>query len=181
MRNLKSEFLLDPSIIFLNHGSFGACPRAVFEVYQDWQRQLEHQPVEFLSRRAPDLLAHAREELANYLNVESDEIVYFPNPTTALNMVARNLDLQPGDEILTTNHEYGAMDRTWRFICKETGAKYIQQNVSLPVSTKGEFIEKLWDGVTPKTKIIFLSHISSPTALIFPVILWSLPQMDVRT
>jgi isopenicillin-N epimerase len=169
MRNLKTEFLLDPSIIFLNHGSYGACPRAVFDVYQDWQRQLEHQPVEFLSRRAPDLLAHAREELAIYLNVESDEVVYFPNPTTALNMVARNLDLKPGDEILTTNHEYGAMDRTWRFICKETGAKYIQQKVSLPVSTKGEFIEKLWDGVTPKTKIIFLSHISSPTALIFPV------------
>lgn len=169
MHNLKSEFILDPSIIFLNHGSFGACPRPVFEVYQDWQRQLEHQPVEFLSRRAPDLLAYAREELANYLNVEPDEVVYFPNPTTALNMVVRNLELEPEDEILTTNHEYGAMDRTWRFICKETGAKYIQQNVSLPISTKGEFIEKFWSGVTSDTKVIFLSHITSPTALIFPV------------
>lgn len=169
MSNLKFKFLLDPSIIFLNHGSFGACPRPVFEVYQDWQRQLEYQPVEFLGRRVLDLLAHARGELALYLNVEPDDVVYIPNPTTAINMVVRNLDLKPGDEILTTNHEYGAMDRTWRFICIKTGAIYKHQTIPLPVSTEDEIVNSLWQGVTPNTKIIFISHITSPTALKFPV------------
>ena len=163
------EFLLDPEIIFTNHGSFGACPRPVFEAYQSWQRKLEHQPVEFLDRQAGALMAEARAALAMYLNCAPEEIVYFPNPTTAINMVARNLALGPGDEILTTDHEYGAMDRTWRYVCKKTGARYVQQSIPLPVSTPGEFVETFWAGVTPRTKVIFLSHITSPTALIFPV------------
>ena len=102
---LKSQFLLDPGIVYLNHGSFGACPKPVFEAYQHWQRELERQPVDFLNRRAAGLLAEARAKLATYLGVEADDVVYFPNPTTALNMVARSLDLRPGDEILTTDHE----------------------------------------------------------------------------
>jgi len=109
---MKNHFLLYPEITFLNHGSFGACPKPVFDVYQAWQRELEAQPVEFLGRRAISLLAESREKLASYLNCAAQDLVYFPNPTTAINMVVRNLDLQPGDEILTTDHEYGAMDRT---------------------------------------------------------------------
>ena len=169
MSNLKDEFLLDPAVIFLNHGSFGACPRSVFEDYQNWQRQLERQPVEFLGRRAVDLLAEARTELAEFINVEPDDLVYFTNPTNAINMVARSLNLHPGDEILSTNHEYGAMDRTWRYICAKTGARYIQKSIHIPVSDHGEFIESFWQAVTPRTKIIFISHITSPTALIFPM------------
>ncbi|GAG43239.1 unnamed protein product, partial [marine sediment metagenome] len=141
MSNLKNDFLIDRSVIFLNHGSFGACPRPVFETYQDWQRQLERQPVEFLGRRAIDLLADARGELAQYLNVDTDDVVYFSNPTTAINMVARSLNLEPGDEILTTDHEYGAMDRTWRYFCERTGVKYLQQAIHLPVTNKEDFLE----------------------------------------
>jgi isopenicillin-N epimerase len=89
MDNLKSDFLLNPDIIYLNHGSFGACPVPVFEVYQAWQRELEHQPVEFLSRRAEEAMATSRKALANYLGVSPDEVVYFTNPTTAANMIAR--------------------------------------------------------------------------------------------
>jgi isopenicillin-N epimerase len=169
MSNLRDEFLIDPEVIFLNHGSFGACPRTVFEDYQNWQRQLERQPVEFLGRQAVDLLSGARKELAEFINVEPDDLVYFTNPTSAINMVARSLDLNPGDEILSTNHEYGAMDRTWRYICEKTGARYIQKSIHIPVSDQGEFIESFWQAVTPRTKIIFISHITSPTALIFPV------------
>ena len=165
----SSQFLLDPEIVFLNHGSFGACARPVFEVYQSWQRRLERQPVEFLGRQAGALMAQARGALADYLNCEADEIVYFPNPTTAINMVARNLALSPGDEILTTDHEYGAMDRTWRYVCQKVGARYVQQPIPLPVTTHEEFVETFWQGVTPRTKVIFLSHITSPTALIFPI------------
>jgi isopenicillin-N epimerase len=169
MFDLKNEFLIDEDVIFLNHGSFGACPRKVFKTYQDFQLKLERQPVEFLSRQVPDLLAEARQELARYLNVEANDVVYFPNPTTAINMVVRNLDLQPGDEILSTNHEYGAMDRTWRFMCRKSGAKYIQKPIPLPVTNHADFIEEFWSGITSRTKVIFISHITSPTALIFPV------------
>lgn len=167
--SLKSQFLLAPDIVFLNHGSFGACPKPVFEAYQRWQLELEHQPVEFLGRRITALLAEARTKLANYLGAAADEVVYFPNPTTAINMVVRSLNLKPGDEILTTNHEYGAMERTWRFSCNKTGARFIHRPVQLPVTSHEEFIEAFWEGVTEHTRVIFVSHITSPTALIFPV------------
>ncbi len=167
--SLKHEFLLDPEVIFLNHGSFGACPRPVFEVYQDWQRQLERQPVDFIQRRAGPLMAEARQRLAEYLGVDSGEVVYFPNPTTAMNVVARSLKLEPGDEILSTNHEYGAMDRTWRYYCRRQGACYLNLPIPLPVSDPQEFVERFWRAVTPRTRAVFLSHITSPTALTFPV------------
>jgi isopenicillin-N epimerase len=169
MSALKDLFLLDPDIVFLNHGSFGACPRPVFEAYQAWQRDLERQPVAFLGRQAAALLANAREKLAAYIGANADEVVYFPNPTTAINMVARSLKLRPEDEILTSNHEYGAMDRTWRFICRQTGARYVRQPVPLPVTDAEEFVETFWSGINSRTKVIFISHITSPTALTFPV------------
>ena len=171
----KSLFLLDPEIHFLNHGSFGACPRPVFDEYQRWQAELERQPVAFLGRRVTDLLAESRAALAAYLGVAADDLVYFPNPTTALNMVARNLArpdcparLRAGDEILTTDHEYGALDRTWRYICGQTGARYVRTPIPLPVTTRADFVARFWAGVTERTRVIFLSHITSPTALIFP-------------
>ncbi len=167
--NLIDQFLLDPTIHFLNHGSFGACPRPVFEIYQHWQRRLENQPVLMLGREITGLMHAARGSLAAYLNCAADELVYFPNPTTAINMVARNLDLQPGDEILTSDHEYGAMDRTWRFIAAKTGARYLNLPIPLPVTNQTDFVENFWDAVSERTKVIFLSHITSQTALIFPV------------
>src|SRR6185503_2338153 len=110
--SLKQHFLLDPEVAFLNHGSFGACPRPVFETYQRWQLELERQPVEFLGRRYDNLLNTARTSLSAYLNAESDNVFFVPNATVGLNTVARALPLQPGDEILTTDHEYGALDKT---------------------------------------------------------------------
>ncbi len=165
----RSQFLLDSEIVFLNHGSFGACPRPVFESYQRWQRQLERQPVEFLGRRAVALLAEARARLAAYLGVRADDLVYFPNPTTALNMVIRSLDLKPGDEVLSTDHEYGALDRTWRFMCGKRGARYLRQAIPLPLTSQADVVERVWAGVTERTRLIFISHVTSPTALTFPV------------
>jgi isopenicillin-N epimerase len=166
--NLRAQFLLGPDMTFLNHGSYGACPRPVFETYQRWQRELEQQPIEFLTRRAAGLLAGSRAALAAYLGVSRDDLVYFPNPTTALNMVARSLTLSPGDEILTSDHEYGAMDRTWTFICRETGAKYVRCPIPLPATSHADFVERFWSQVGPRTRAVFLSHITSPTALAFP-------------
>ena len=166
---MKDMFLLDPSVTFLNHGSFGATPKPVFEDYQRWQRELERQPVEFLGRRATSLLAEARSKLAAYVGADADEIIYFPNPTHAINMVAKSVSLKAGDEILTTDHEYGAMDRTWHLLRKKVGAKYVHQPIPLPVTTQENFADQFWSGVNERTKIIFISHLTSPTALIFPV------------
>ena len=166
---MKDLFLLDPEFTYLNHGSFGACPRLVFDTYQDWQHRLERQPVDLLGRQADELLAESRAVLADYLGCQRDEVVYFPNPTTAVNMIARSLKLSPGDEILTSDHEYGAMDRTWRFIGGKSGAVYRQVPIPLPVTTHEAFVERFWSQVSAETRVIFLSHITSPTALRFPV------------
>jgi isopenicillin-N epimerase len=165
----RELFLLDPGVVFLNHGSFGATSRPVFEKYQWWQRELEYRPVEFLGRRFNDLMQQARAALAEYVHAAADDLVYVPNATTGLNIVARSLLLEPGDEILTTDHEYGALDRTWRFLSRKSGAVYRQVSIPLPLTTAEAFVEKFWSGVTPRTRVIFLSHITSPTALIFPV------------
>jgi isopenicillin-N epimerase len=154
---------------FLNHGSFGACPRPVFETYQHWQRELASQPVEFLGRRLHGLLAAAREQLAAYVGTNADNLVFVPNATTGMNIVARSLRLQPGDEVLGTNHEYGAVERIWSFICEQSGAHYRSQAIPLPVSNPESLIDHLWQGVSDRTRIIVISHITSPTALIFPV------------
>jgi isopenicillin-N epimerase len=169
MDNLKQYFSLDPEIHFLNHGSFGATPSPVFECYQEWQRRLEHQPVLFLGRQYDALLKESRTCLGEYLNTDAANLVYIPNATHAVNIVARSLQLQPGDEILTTDHEYGACDYTWEFVCKKSAARYIHQAIPLPVNSSEEILELFWKGVTAQTKVIYLSHITSPTALRLPV------------
>ena len=166
---LKDEFLLDPSVIYLNHGSFGACPRPVFEAYQRWQLELEREPVDFIGRRRGARMAEARARLAAFLGVEASEVVYFPNPTTAANMAVRSLTLGPGDEVLTTDHEYGAMNRTWDFYAQRAGFSYVHRPMPLPMTTPEAFVEAFWGGVNARTRVIFISHITSPTALRFPV------------
>jgi len=169
MTDLKSLFLLDPEIVFLNHGSFGATPRPVFADYQAWQRQLERQPVYFLVEELTTHLAAARQALGTYLHAAADDLVYVPNATFALNIVARSLNLQGDDEILTTDHEYGACDNIWHFLGRKKGFAYVRQPVPVPVVSATAVADQFWQGVTPRTKVIFLSHITSSTALTFPV------------
>ena len=165
---LRGEFLLREDIVFLNHGSFGACPRPVFEDYQRWQLELERQPVAFMARRT-QLLPEARQALAAEVGCARDDLVYVPNATTGVSVVARSLPLGEGDEILSTNHEYGACDRAWEFACRRSGARYVKVPVPLPATRREELVETIWRGVTPRTRVVFISHITSPTALIFPV------------
>ena len=169
MLGLRDLFQLDPAVTFLNHGSFGACPKSVFETYQDWQRRLERQPVLFLGRELDELLKESRQVLGEYLNAGADDLVYIPNATHGVNIISHSLDLHAGDEILTSDHEYGACDYSWEFFCKKSGASYIRQHISLPVRTEEEVIEEFWKGVTRHTKTIYLSQITSPTALRLPV------------
>ena len=140
----RDLFLLRDDVVFLNHGSFGACPRAVFDEYQRLQREIESQPLEYLDRQYKPRLAAARAALSGYLGCAADDLVFVPNATTGLNIVARSLDLRPGDEILTTDHEYGALDRTWRFLCGKTGARSVRRELKLPLTTPERIVEDVW-------------------------------------
>ena len=168
-QSLKSHFLLDPDIVFLNHGSFGATPRPVFDAYQAWQRRLERQPVQFLVNELPAHLAHARQALGDYLHAPVDDLVFIPNATFGLNIVARSLQLGPGDEVLTTDHEYGACNNVWRFLSQKRGFTYRPVSLPQPITSNQAIVDQLWSHVTPRTKVIFLSHITSATALTLPI------------
>jgi isopenicillin-N epimerase len=167
--SLKDLFQLDPDIVFLNHGSFGATPKEVFAVYQEWQRRLEHQPVKFLGREIQTFLTEARAVLGNYLNADKDDLTFVTNATTGVNIVARSLKLGEGDEVLASDHEYGACNNTWTYLSQRQGFTYKQVAVPLPIQSNEDILASLWQGVTSKTKVIFLSHITSPTAVTFPV------------
>ena len=163
---IRDEFLLDPSVVFLNHGSFGACPRDVFEQYQAWQLELERQPVEFLGRRLEALLADARAALGAYVNADPDDIVFVQNATAGVNLAAWAVALAAGDEVVTTNLEYGALDLAWKHVCSHAPAEYKRMPVTAPLE---DAVEEIWSGVTDRTRVLFLSHITAETSVQLPV------------
>jgi isopenicillin-N epimerase len=166
---LRDAFLLDPEITFLNHGSFGACPRAVLGRYQELQLELERQPVLFLARRLEGLLAEARGVLAAYVGADPDDLVFVPNVTAGINIAAWPLGLGADDEVLSTNLEYGALDLTWEHVCSDFGARYVRTPISLPLGNEEEVVESVWAAVGTRTRVLFLSHHTSSTALTLPV------------
>ncbi len=165
---MRELFSLDPAVVFLNHGSYGACPQPVMAALHDWQRQMERNPVEFLGRRSATLLRDAREALAAFVGAQADHLVLVPNATTGVNIVARSLALQAGDEVLGTTLEYGACDATWQFVCQRAQAQYRRAAISLPFERE-RFVDQVMAGVTARTRLIFVSHLASTTALILPV------------
>jgi len=166
---LRQEFLLDPEVAFLNHGSFGACPRPVFERYQAWQRELEREPIDFYTRRVPDLLDAARASLADYLVCSATDLVFVQNATTGVNLAARSLDLHPSDEVLATDLEYGACDLAWEWVCRRAGAHYVRAPIPLPLRNPTDLLDALFAHVTERTRAIFASHVTSETGLVLPI------------
>lgn len=166
---LRREFQLDPEIVFLNHGSFGACPRPVFERYQHWQRELEREPVDFIVRRLPELLSAARADLAASLGCADGDLAFVPNATTGVNLAARSLGLHPGDEVLTTDLEYGACDLAWEWVCRRSGASYVRAPIPLPLVDPAQVVDALFAAASERTRVVYVSHITSATALVLPV------------
>jgi isopenicillin-N epimerase len=157
----RDLFLLDPDVVYLNHGSYGACPRPVFDVYQEWQRELEREPVALLGRRLDEEVRAVRSALAAYVGAPAQDVALAPNATTALNTVLRSLPFGPGDEILTTEHEYGAVDVLLDFVSERTGAHVVRR----PGTDAGA----IWAGATERTRALVVSHVTSPTAVVLPV------------
>jgi len=166
---MHPDFLLNPDVTHLNHGSFGACPRPVFEEYQRLQLELERDSVQFMAVRGPVMLAKAREALGAYIGCHADDVVYVTNPSYAMNIIIKSFPLAEGDEILTTDLEYGAMDRTWNYYCRKAGARYVRMPVQLPVTDSQTIVDDLFRGLSPRTKAVFISHLTSITALRLPV------------
>ena len=166
---LRSKFLLDPEITFLNHGSYGACPKPVFESYQEYQRELEMRPVKFMQEDVYRLLEISRESLSQYINCDKDDLIYVSNPTHAVGTVIHNISIKAGDEVLSTNLEYGSCDRMWTYDSEQKGYKYIQADMTLPIESKEAFLNQFWSSANEKTKYIFISQITSSTGMILPI------------
>lgn len=168
--NLARHFLLSEDVVFLNHGSFGACPRPVFQAYQEWQLELERQPVAFLHGvHLTTRMRVPRVALAAEVGTSPEDIVPVVNATEGLNIVIQSLELKPGDEILTTDHEYSALEKTWAYVCRRTGAKVVVAKVPMPFVSEAAFTDALTGAFTERTRVLFLSHITSPTAIVFPI------------
>lgn len=165
----SAYWTLNPQIIFLNHGSFGACPFPVLEAQKQVRQELEREPVRFFLREFEPLLDQARDQLAQFVGVEARDLVFVPNATTGVNSVLRSLQLNPGDELLTTDHEYNASRNALEFVADRADARIVVAPVPFPITSKQEIVESVMERVTEKTKLVLLDHISSQTGLIFPI------------
>lgn len=160
---------LDPAIAYLNHGSFGACPEPVLAVQRELRDRLEREPVRFLDRDLPLLLDDARERLGAFLGADPDGLAFVPNATTAANAVVRSIQCSPGDELLTTDHEYNAILTTLRAVAARDGARVVLAALPFPVQDADTVVEAVLAAVTPRTRLAVISHVTSPTAIVLPV------------
>jgi len=167
--SLARHWTLDPDIAFLNHGSFGACPAPVQAVQQQLRDRIERQPVQFFVRDLEGLLDEARASLATFLGADADDLALVPNATTGVNAVLRSLNLNPGDELLTTNHEYNACRNALEFVAERAGATVVVADIPLPLASSQQAAAIILDAVTPRTRLALLDHITSQTALILPI------------
>jgi len=160
---------LDPSITFLNHGSFGACPVSVQQEQARWRTRLEAEPVRFYLRELEPLLDAVRARLGTFLGCDPDELAWVPNATTGVNTVLRSLALQPGDEVLATDHAYNACANALRFDADRAAAKVVVAAVPFPLASPEQVTQAVLAAVTPKTKVALIDHVTSPTGLVFPI------------
>ena len=175
-----SEAMLDPrrwakffrpraDTTYLNHGSFGLPPAPVREAQLDWKRQLDEQPMDFFVRKLPQALVAARQKLAAFVGAKPEDLVFVENATVAMNVVAESFRLHPGDEVLLNDHEYHAVHRIWQRACKRAGAEMRVVSLPRPIESREQLVAALFAAVTPRTRLIVVSHITSPTAILFPI------------
>ncbi|MBI1944238.1 MAG: aminotransferase class V-fold PLP-dependent enzyme [Deltaproteobacteria bacterium] len=166
---LLARFALDPAVTFLNHGSFGACPRDVLAVQSELRERMERQPVRFFARELPVLLDDARAPLARFLHTAPERLAFVPNATAAVNAVLRWLPLSPGDELLTTDHIYNACNNVLEEAARHAGARVVTAHVPFPLASDDDVVAPVLAAVTPRTRLALLDHVTSPTGLVFPV------------
>lgn len=169
MNPLRSHWLLEDGLVFLNHGSFGACPRAVLDEQSRLRAELERNPVRFLWREIEGRLDAARTELALFIGADADDLAFVTNATTAVNSVLRSLDLKPGDELIATDHGYNACGNVLAECARRSGAKIVTARIPFQIRESGQVVAAVLDAVTPRTRLLLIDHVTSPTALVLPV------------
>jgi len=169
MNEFSRHWLIDPEVVFLNHGSFGACPQPVLAYQQELQQRLEREPADFLARRLESLLDEARELLARFVGADSDDLAFVPNATAGVNTVLRSIQFEPGDEILTTDHEYNACQNVLHYVAERTGARVVVAPIPFPLGSADRVVDALLGRVTPRTRLVLVDHVTSPTGLVFPI------------
>lgn len=167
--DLADHWALDPAITFLNHGSFGATPREVLDAQRRWRDRMEAQPVQFLARDLGRLLAETRATLGAFLGADPDDLAFVANATGAVNAVVRSLGFQPGDELLTDDHEYNATINVLRHVAERDGAKVVIARIPFPTVTEDGVVDAFLGAVSDRTRLVLVSHVTSPTALVFPI------------
>lgn len=168
MNDLTSHWLLDPDLIFLNHGSFGAAPRAVLAEQQRWRDRYERQPVRFFVRELEDLLDHSREVVGAFVNADPAGIAFVRNATSAVNGVLRSIELEPGDEIVVTTHEYNATRNVVNFVAARSGAVVVEVDFDLPIRDEETVVDTIVSKFNDRTRLVVFDHVSSQTAIVFP-------------
>ena len=166
---MKEHWLLDPTITFLNHGSFGAAPKAVLAKQTELRTQLEREPVRFMVRELEPLLDDARAKLAAFVGADPASIAFVPNATAGVNAVLRSLDLDRHDELLVTTHEYNASRNALEYVAGLAGAKVIPIDVPFLIASSDVIVERVLDAVTDRTRLLLIDHVTSQTGLIFPI------------
>ncbi len=166
---LAAHWRLDPTVTFLNHGSFGACPVEVLAAQRRWRDRMEAQPVRFLARELPSLLADARADLGAFVGADPDDLAFVANATGAVNAVVRSLSFQPGDELLTDDHEYNATINVLRHVAKRDEARVVVVPIPFPIASDDAVVEAFLGAATDRTRLAVISHVTSPTALVLPI------------
>jgi isopenicillin-N epimerase len=166
---LSSVWTLDPDVVFLNHGSFGATPSSILEEQAELRTRIEREPVRFFIRELEALLDHVRGALGRFLGADPDDLALVPNATTGVNTVLRSLNFRPGDELLTTTHAYNACANALAFVADRAGAKVITALVPFPLEGPDTVVDAVLSAVTERTRLVLLDHVTSPTGLVFPV------------
>lgn len=169
MVELSGHWQLDSGIDFLNHGSFGACPSVVLEAQQRVRERLEREPVSFMLRELEPALDAARAALAQLVGADADDLAFVTNATTGVNTVLRSLSFAAGDELLTTDHVYNACNNALAFVAEQARAKVVVAKVPFPLRSAQQVVDAVLAAVTPRTRLALIDHVTSPTALIFPV------------
>ena len=166
---LARHWALDPEVTFLNHGSYGACPTEVLAVQREWRDRLERQPVRFLSRELDGHLAEVRRAVGAFVGADPDDLGLIANATGGVNAVVRSLRFEPGDEILMTDHEYNAILNVARHVAARDGARVVVARLPFPAASEDDVVERILAAATDRTRLAIVSHVTSPTALVFPI------------
>jgi isopenicillin-N epimerase len=164
-----SPWDFEPGLTFLTHGTFGACPRPIVERRAELVRELEANPIRFYTRDYEERFDAARSEVAAFLNADREGTVVVPNATTGVATVLESLRLRPGDELLTNDHEYNATLNALGAVAERAKARVVRVSIPLPIRHPEEVVEAHLAAVTPHTRLALISHVTSPSALVFPI------------